>query len=84
VAVDALSPPPPPPPPSSAFSFGKLKKNKRKGTAKLTVEIVEGPGELELAKTRKVKADEETIADATDVCTSSKGGASINTWSVLH
>jgi hypothetical protein len=40
--------------PSNEFSFGKVKKNKRKGTAKLTVNVP-GPGELELAKTRKVK-----------------------------
>ena len=62
VAVDALSPPPPPlsppPPPSNDFSFGKVKKNKRKGTAKLTV-IVPGRGELDLAKTKKVKGAEE-------------------------
>jgi hypothetical protein len=45
---------PPPEPPSNEFSFGKVKKNKRKGTAKLTV-IVPGPGELDLAKTKKVK-----------------------------
>ncbi|MGH2961600.1 MAG: hypothetical protein ACRDL3_05325 [Solirubrobacterales bacterium] len=41
-------------PPSNEFSFGKVKRNKRKGTAKLTV-IVPGPGELDLAKNRKVK-----------------------------
>jgi hypothetical protein len=34
-------------PPSNAFSFGKLKRNKRKGTATLTV-IVPGPGTLML------------------------------------
>jgi hypothetical protein len=61
VAVDALSPPPPPPP-SNEFGFGEVKKNKRKGTAKLTVEIVEGPGALELAKTKKVKANDEAIS----------------------
>jgi hypothetical protein len=73
-AVDELStppPPPPPPPPSNAppppsneFSFGEVKKNKRKGTAKLTVEVAKGPGELELAKTKKVKADDESAEDA--------------------
>jgi tripartite motif-containing protein 71 len=57
------APPPPPSPPSNDFSFGKVKKNKRKGTAKLTVDIVEGPGDLELAKTKKVKADDE-VAEA--------------------
>jgi hypothetical protein len=40
------------------FSFGKVQKNKRKGTAKLTV-TVPGTGELDLAKTKKVKPDEE-------------------------
>jgi hypothetical protein len=44
----------PPESPSSDFRFGKVKKNKRKGTAKLTV-IVPGAGELDLAKTKKVK-----------------------------
>jgi hypothetical protein len=41
-------------PPSNDFSLGKATKNKRKGTAKLKVNIP-GPGELELAKTKKVK-----------------------------
>ena len=44
--------------PSNDFSFGKVNKNKKKGTAKLTVEVP-APGELDLAKTKKVKADEE-------------------------
>jgi hypothetical protein len=61
----AAAPPPaaPPPaaPPSNDFSFGKVKLNKRKGTAKLTINIVEGPGELDLAKTKKVKADDEPV-----------------------
>ncbi len=39
-----------------------MKRNKRKGTAKLTIKIVEGPGGLELAKTKKVKADDEAVA----------------------
>ena len=47
--------------PPDDFSFGKVKKNKKKGTAKLTIEIVEGPGELKLAKTKKVKADDEAV-----------------------
>jgi hypothetical protein len=34
--------------PSNAFSFGKVKKNRKKGTATLTV-IVPGPGTLTLA-----------------------------------
>jgi DNA-binding beta-propeller fold protein YncE len=36
-----------PPCPSNEFSFGKVKKNKRKGTASLTV-VVPGPGQLAL------------------------------------
>ena len=47
VAVDGLP-----------FSFGKLKRNRKRGTAKLTVNVP-GPGELELAKTRKVKRAKE-------------------------
>jgi hypothetical protein len=50
VAVDALP-----------FTFGKVKKNRKKGTAKLTVKVP-GPGELELAKTNRVKADKEEAA----------------------
>ncbi|MGH2992142.1 MAG: S8 family peptidase [Solirubrobacterales bacterium] len=63
----ALSPPPTSQPsqPSNQFSFGKVKANKRKGTAKLTVEVP-GPGELELAKTKKVKGDEESVEAAGD------------------
>jgi lysophospholipase L1-like esterase len=51
-------PPPPPPPPSNDFSFGNAKKNKRKGTARLTVNV-SGPGAVDLAKTKKMKADGE-------------------------
>ena len=57
---DAQPPPPGTPPPddgvlpSNEFSFGEVKKNKKRGTAKLTVNVP-GPGALELAKTRKVK-----------------------------
>ena len=47
VAVDALS---------GDFSFGKVKKNKSEGTAKLTVELP-GSGSLDLAKTNKVTDD---------------------------
>jgi hypothetical protein len=46
---------------SNEFSFGKVKKNKKKGTAKLAVELP-GAGELELAKNKKVKG---ASADAT-------------------
>ncbi len=37
-----------PVPPSNEFSFGKLKRNRKKGTAKLTVNVP-GPGELALS-----------------------------------
>lgn len=52
------------PRPSNAFRFGKAKKNKRKGTARLTVKV-SGPGELQLAKNRKVKGREKGV-DAAD------------------
>jgi hypothetical protein len=45
--------------PSNEFTFGKVKKNKKKGTAKLPVDVVEGPGDIELAKTKKVKGSEK-------------------------
>jgi hypothetical protein len=45
---------------SNEFSFGKVKRNKKRGTAKLPVEVP-GPGEVELAKTKKVKKDTEQI-----------------------
>jgi subtilisin len=45
-------------PPSSDCSFGGVKRNTRKGTATLTVQVP-GPGELKLAKTKMVEADEE-------------------------
>lgn len=47
--------------PSNDFTFGKVKKNKNKGTAKLIVNVP-GPGNLELAKSRKVKAAEKRAA----------------------
>jgi hypothetical protein len=43
--------------PPNEFGFGKVKKNKKKGTAKLTVKA-RGPGELELAKTKNIKPDQ--------------------------
>jgi hypothetical protein len=63
-----VTPPPPGPPsePSNEFSFGKAKKNKRKGTAKLTVEVP-GRGDLELTKTKKVKAAEARAEAAGEV-----------------
>jgi hypothetical protein len=57
------TPPPGGGTPSNDFSFGKVKKNKDKGTAKLTVNVP-GAGELDLAKTKKVKPDEESAEDA--------------------
>jgi hypothetical protein len=51
------------PTPSNDFSLGKVKKNESKGTAKLTVDIP-GPGEIDLAKTIKVKADQKTAEAA--------------------
>lgn len=44
--------------PSNKFSFSTVKRNEKKGTAKLTVRVP-GPGHLELAKTKKLKADAE-------------------------
>jgi hypothetical protein len=51
--------------PSNEFGFGKLKKNKRKGTAKLTVEVP-GPGDLALTETAKVKGAEKEAEAAGD------------------
>ena len=44
----------PPLPPSNAFSFGKVRRNTKKGTAKLTVRVP-GAGALVLAGTNQVK-----------------------------
>jgi DNA-binding beta-propeller fold protein YncE len=44
----------PPPPPSNSFSFGKVKVNKKKGTAKLIVKVP-GPGKLVLSGKMVVK-----------------------------
>jgi hypothetical protein len=68
VAVDALGPQPSDGGGAEAcdsneFSFGRVTKNKRKGTAKLTIEVVDGPGELVLAPTKKVKADDEAAGE---------------------
>jgi tripartite motif-containing protein 71 len=57
-------PTPPPPPPSNQFSFGKLKRNLKKGTAKLTVAIP-GPGGLQLAG-KLVKANAKSAANSGD------------------
>lgn len=50
-------------PPSNDFNFGKVKKNRREGTAKLTVNVP-GTGELALAKTKNLKADEDAVEAA--------------------
>jgi hypothetical protein len=49
VAVDGLGPPP-----SNEFSFARVRKNEKKGTAKLTVKVP-GPGTLKLARTENVE-----------------------------
>ncbi|MGH2962548.1 MAG: hypothetical protein ACRDL3_10215 [Solirubrobacterales bacterium] len=49
--------------PSNDFSFGKLKRNRKRGTAKQTV-IVPGPGELDLARTKKVKPRSKRAEEA--------------------
>lgn len=56
------TPPDSQPPPSNEFTIGKLKRNTKKGTAKLTV-VLPGPGEPELAG-RKVKARSRQVAGA--------------------
>ncbi len=43
-----------PPPPSNQFHFGKVKLNKKKGTATVAV-VVPGPGSVVLASSKKVK-----------------------------
>jgi hypothetical protein len=53
LAVDGLGPLP-----SNEFAFGSVKKNKKRGTAKLTVKVP-GPGELVLDKNAKVKGTQE-------------------------
>jgi streptogramin lyase len=68
--VTGVTPPTPPPPnggcTDNTFEFGKAKKNKKKGTAKLPV-TVPCAGDVELAKTKKVKADDETAEAEGDV-----------------
>jgi hypothetical protein len=51
-AVSITGPPPAPPAPSNVFTFGKLKLNKKKGTAKLTVNVP-GPGALKAVDVKK-------------------------------
>ncbi len=67
--------PQPPAEPSNDFSFGKLKRNKNKGTAKLTVEVP-GPGELVLAgKNLKRDTEEATAAGDVKLLVKAKGKA---------
>jgi hypothetical protein len=56
LTVDALSAPP-----SNKFRFGGVKVNKKRGSAKLTVNVPVGPGDLKLAKTGSVKGQRERI-----------------------
>lgn len=49
--------------PSNAFTFGKAKKNKKHGTAKLTVKVP-GPGRVKLDKTKKVRSAKKHTPDA--------------------
>ena len=69
------SQPPPGGQPSNEFKFGKLKRNKDKGTAKLFVELP-GAGELELGG-RKVKARSKQVeaAGTATLAVKAKGGA---------
>jgi streptogramin lyase len=64
--VTGVEPPPSPTGGCDQFELGKAKKNKKKGTAKQTV-TVPCAGTVELAKTKKVKADEQTAEAAGDV-----------------
>jgi hypothetical protein len=65
--VTGVEPPAPPAGGScNQFQLGNAKKNKKKGTAKLSV-TVPCAGEVELAKTKKVKADEQTAGAAGEV-----------------
>jgi hypothetical protein len=57
------SPPPAGSPPPNGFSFGKLKRNLKKGTAKLTVEV-SAPGALRLKRTGGVRGSSKHPAEA--------------------
>ena len=61
-ATSSCPPPAPPAPPDNSFSLGKLKRNLKKGTAKLTVKVP-GPGALRLRKTKRVRKDTEQVAE---------------------
>jgi hypothetical protein len=71
----AVEPPPPAQPPSNQFSFGKLKLNRHKGTAKLNVEVP-GPGELVVSgKKLKPAATVATAAGELSLVIKAKGKA---------
>ena len=53
-------------PPPNGFTFGKLKRNLRKGTAKLTVRV-SGPGALRLKKTSRVRGVSKRAAEVGSV-----------------
>ncbi|MQA74993.1 MAG: tandem-95 repeat protein [Solirubrobacterales bacterium] len=59
-------PPGPPSPPSNQFGFGKIKRDRQRGTAKLTVEVP-GPGALRLDRTKKVRAQRKGVTAAGSV-----------------
>jgi hypothetical protein len=46
---------------ANTFKVVKVKRNKRKGTAVLTVRVDEAPGQLTLAASKKVKGDAERV-----------------------
>jgi Bacterial Ig domain/WD40-like Beta Propeller Repeat len=50
----------------NGFDIVRVKKNKKKGTARLTVSVDEGPGDLALAS-RKAKPAEAPVGDGQDV-----------------
>ena len=54
------------PDPPSTFSFAKAKKNKQRGTARLGVRVP-GSGEVDLAKTNKVKPASKRAAGSGNV-----------------
>jgi len=66
VSGGCVPPPPGGSPPSSEFSFGNVKRNKKNGTAKLTIEVP-GSGDLELLASNKLKATNKRAQAAGEV-----------------
>jgi hypothetical protein len=64
----------PPPPPSNAFSIGKLKLNKKKGTGQLTVSLP-GAGTLTAMDAKKKK---KAVIKKTSVTAAAAGAAKLN------